>query len=67
MPDTLCRNCGTELEEQSMCSECKQAIQQICPKCNYATLEQIHSDCTLGFEIMMTARKYPHTTSAKTK
>lgn len=67
MPDTLCRNCGTELEEQSKCSECRQPIQQICPKCNYATLEQIHSDCTLGFEIMATSAKYQQTTNVKTK
>jgi len=67
MPDTLCRNCGTELEIQSKCSECRQPIQQICPKCNYATLEQIHFDCTLGFEIMTSSAKYTQTTSAKTK
>lgn len=54
MPDTLCRNCGTELHEQSKCSECRQAIQQLCPKCGYATLEQIHTDCTLGLEMVTT-------------
>ena len=52
MPDESCRNCGTALQIESICSECRQAIQQICPECGYATLERIHSDCTRGLEIM---------------
>lgn len=58
MPDTLCRNCGTELQEQSKCSECKQAIQQVCPRCGYATIEQVHSDCTLGLEMIIPPTKH---------
>ena len=50
MPDTLCRNCGTELQIQSKCTQCTQPIQQICPQCHYATLEQIHADCIYGLE-----------------
>lgn len=50
MPDTLCRNCGTELQIQSKCTQCTQPIQQICPQCRYATLEQIHDDCIYGLE-----------------
>ena len=52
MPDESCRNCGAELETESKCSECNQAIQQICPECNYATLERIHFDCTRGLEMI---------------
>ena len=54
MPDTSCRNCGTELQIESECSECRESIQQVCPKCRYATLERTHSDCTLGFEMIST-------------
>lgn len=50
MPDTLCRNCGTELQVESKCTQCEQAIQQICPQCRYTTFEQIHLDCTYGLE-----------------
>ncbi|MFB5610635.1 MAG: hypothetical protein ACE5R3_00495 [Nitrosopumilaceae archaeon] len=52
MPDTLCRNCGKELEVESKCSQCRQAIQQKCPNCGYATFEQVHLDCTLGLEMI---------------
>ena len=65
MPDTLCRNCGTELKEISKCSECRQAIQQICPNCEYATLEQIHTDCTLGFEIVTSSTTINNTVVVK--
>ena len=52
MPDESCRNCGTELQVESTCSECNQAIQQVCPACGYATLERIHFDCTFGLEMV---------------
>lgn len=52
MPDESCRNCGTELEVETSCSECNQAIQQICPECGYATLERIHFNCTSGLEMV---------------
>jgi len=50
MPDTICRNCGTDLQVESKCTQCEKAIQQICPQCHYATFEQIHFDCTYGLE-----------------
>ncbi len=52
MPDESCRNCGTDLQVESKCSQCNEPIQQICPECKYATLERIHFDCTLGLEII---------------
>jgi predicted amidophosphoribosyltransferase len=55
MPDESCRNCGAELHVQSTCSECHEPIQQICPECTYAPLERIHSDCTLGLEVISTS------------
>lgn len=61
MPDTLCRNCGTELQVQSKCSQCTQPIQQICPQCHYATLEQIHADCISGLEIFNQAPGHKET------
>ena len=52
MYDKLCRNCGIELTIQSSCSQCLLAICQICRNCGYATFEQIHNDCTIGFEVI---------------
>lgn len=66
MPDTLCRNCGTELKEQSRCSECRKAIQQVCPNCKYATLEQIHTNCVSGFEMVHELASGDQTTMVKT-
>lgn len=60
MPDESCRNCGAELEIETTCSECNQAIQQICPKCNYKTLERIHFDCTYGLEMSTHAETMQH-------
>ena len=56
MPDESCRNCGTKLQVESTCSECRQPIQQVCPECGYAILERIHFDCTMGLEVMSTAK-----------
>ncbi|MDX1533921.1 MAG: hypothetical protein R3230_06935 [Nitrosopumilaceae archaeon] len=67
MPDTLCRNCGSELQEISKCSECKQAIQQECPNCKYATLEQVHTDCIYGFEMIQSTQKHGETTMVRTQ
>lgn len=45
MPDTLCRKCGAELERHSKCPECLQTIQEVCPKCQYISLEKFHMVC----------------------
>jgi len=62
MSDTLCRNCNAELQVESECSECNKPIQQICKKCHYATMQQIHDDCTYGLEIVYDG-KNPRTLS----
>ena len=61
MPDESCRNCGTGLKIQSTCSECREPIQQICPKCRYATLERIHFDCTMGLETICVGESHGQT------
>ena len=65
MPDESCRNCGTELQAESTCSECRQPIQQICPECGYATLERIHFDCTLGLEMVSVRKSQGQTNMVK--
>lgn len=67
MPDESCRNCGTELRVESTCSECRQAIQQICPECGYATLERIHLDCTLGLEMVHESEQQHQTKRVETQ
>ncbi len=57
MPDTLCQNCGNELQIESICYECRKPIQQICNQCGYATFEQIHLDYTLCQKCFLTLSK----------
>jgi hypothetical protein len=47
MPDTICRRCGEEIASQSKYPECRQTIQEICPKCKYAPLEKFHLNCMI--------------------
>ena len=52
MPDTLCRQCGGELELYVQCEKCKQAIQLVCTKCVQPTEVRFHSQCMYGAEML---------------
>ena len=43
-----CRKCGTELEVNTKCNVCKEAIQFFCHNCSHVTDKQIHSMCKLA-------------------
>ena len=45
MPDTLCRQCGGELDTYLQCSQCRQPIQLVCEKCTETTEVRFHSQC----------------------
>ncbi|MGQ0795958.1 MAG: hypothetical protein ACT4N5_07240 [Nitrosopumilaceae archaeon] len=45
MPDESCRMCGGELISHSLCSGCREVIQQICKMCGSRTFDRIHDRC----------------------
>jgi len=40
--DELCRKCGADMIDKLFCTECNEATQKICTKCDYKTDERIH-------------------------
>lgn len=55
MPDTLCRQCGGELNTHIRCSHCHQPIQLICTRCEQPTEVRFHSHCMYNEEILCNA------------
>jgi hypothetical protein len=45
MPDELCRSCGGDLANHSICSDCRKSTQKKCRTCNHVTLLQTHQYC----------------------
>lgn len=45
MPDTLCRQCGGELDVAKKCFHCNHPIQMICTQCTEPTEIRFHSQC----------------------
>jgi len=45
MPDESCRMCGGELISHSLCSGCREVIQQICKMCGSRTFDRVHDRC----------------------
>lgn len=54
MPDESCRKCGTGLMNCALCPECREVIQEMCPKCGTRTIERFHSKCFYTFEFIQT-------------
>ena len=52
MPDTLCRQCGGELDVGKQCFHCTQPIQLVCTKCTNPTEVRFHSQCMYSEEIL---------------
>ncbi|WP_148704016.1 hypothetical protein [Nitrosopumilus piranensis] len=52
MPDTLCRQCGGELEMHLQCEHCRQALQLVCTNCAQPTEVRFHSQCMYGEEVL---------------
>jgi predicted amidophosphoribosyltransferase len=50
----LCRKCGGELANWSLCSECRKPIKRICVKCGFHTDEIIHRRCFYHMESIQT-------------
>ena len=52
MPDTLCRQCGNELDAEKQCLHCHQPIQLVCTNCLQPTEVRFHSQCMYNEEIL---------------
>lgn len=50
----LCRKCGGELANWSLCSECLRPVKRICIQCGFHTDEIIHSRCFYHVETFQT-------------
>ncbi len=52
MPDTLCRQCGGELDVAKKCFQCNHPIQMTCKQCTELTKIRFHSQCMYQEEIL---------------
>ncbi|WP_297441872.1 hypothetical protein [Nitrosopumilus sp.] len=52
MPDTLCRQCGGELDTEKQCLHCHQPVQLVCTKCLQPTEVRFHSQCMYSEEML---------------
>ncbi|MBT8172585.1 MAG: hypothetical protein KJN83_00810 [Nitrosopumilus sp.] len=52
MPDTLCRQCGGELDVAKKCLHCTHPIQMICTQCTELTEIRFHSQCMYQEEVL---------------
>lgn len=56
MRDELCRFCGADLTNFSICPECRKPIRRICTRCTRKTEEHLHLTCLSGIDFMQTQR-----------
>ncbi len=54
MRDELCRFCGADLTNFSICPKCRKSIRRICTKCTRKTEEHLHLSCLSGIDFMQT-------------
>ena len=54
MRDELCRFCGAELTNFSICPGCRKSIRRICTRCTRKTEEHLHLSCFSGVDFMQT-------------
>ncbi len=62
MPDESCRNCGGNLNNCSLCAECKGVIGMICGACGTRTMEQFHDSCLYMVEQIQTSQSLSENT-----
>ena len=61
MRDELCRFCGADLTNFSICPECRKSIRRICTKCTRKTEEHLHLSCLSGIDFLQTRNSSEHT------
>lgn len=54
MRDELCRFCGADLTNFSICPECRKPVRRICTKCTRKTEEHLHLSCLSGIDFLQT-------------
>lgn len=54
MRDELCRFCGADLTNFSICPKCRKAVRRICTKCTRTTEEHLHLSCLFGIDFLQT-------------
>ena len=52
MPDTMCRQCGGELDMKKQCSHCDQPIKLVCTKCLEPTEVRFHNQCMYNEKVL---------------
>lgn len=60
MRDELCRFCGADLTNFSICPECRKPVRRICTKCTRKTEEHLHLSCLSGIDFLQTRNQYAH-------
>lgn len=58
MHDELCRFCGADLTNFSICPECRKPVRRICTKCTRKTEEHLHLSCLSGIDFLQTQNQY---------
>lgn len=58
MRDELCRFCGADLTNFSICPECRKPVRRICTKCIRKTEEHLHLSCLSGIDFLQTRNPY---------
>jgi predicted amidophosphoribosyltransferase len=58
MRDELCRFCGADLTNFSICPECRKPVRRICTKCTRKTEEHLHLSCLSGIDFLQTRNQY---------
>jgi predicted amidophosphoribosyltransferase len=58
MRDELCRFCGADLTNFSICPECRKPVRRICTKCTRKTEEHLHLSCLSGIDFLQTQNQY---------
>lgn len=54
MRDELCRFCGADLKNFSICPACRKPVRRICTRCTRKTEEHLHLSCLSGIDFMQT-------------
>jgi predicted amidophosphoribosyltransferase len=54
MRDELCRFCGADLTNFSICPKCRKAVRRICTRCTRKTEEHLHLSCLSGIDFLQT-------------
>ncbi len=45
MPETICKKCGSDLVENTVCNFCQEVVDLACHNCDYISEEKVHADC----------------------